>query len=144
MNLEAQIKGRGGIWRRADSANEEQLQKLRAVLSRSVPDAYFEFLRFSNGGEGDLAVRPGWFCPWPAEEVLAHNDGYRVSDFFGNFLGFGSNGGGELLAFDCRASTPWPIVMIPFIGGAEHAERISDDFEQFLACIGRPMVQADT
>jgi hypothetical protein len=139
MDLAIHINGRGGIWRPAEPAEAAQLEKLRAQLPSSVPNAYFDLLRFSNGGEGDLGVEPGWFCPWSAEEVLVNNAGYRVAEFYGQFLGFGSNGGGELIAFDCRVTPPWPIIMIPFIGGTEHCERIADDFDAFLANIGRPL-----
>jgi hypothetical protein len=143
LDIAAQIEGRGGIWRRAEPASLDALEALRAALPTSVPDAYFEFLRFTNGGEGDISVEPGWLCPWPAEDVLLHNEGYKIAELYGNFLGFGSNGGGELIAFDCRAPCPWPIVMIPWIGGTEHCERIADDFPSLLACIGRSIDQSD-
>ena len=106
MDLVDQIKTRGGIWRDAGPATEEQLERLRATLSPPAPEAYFELLKFSKGGEGDLGVEPGWFCPWPADEVVANNEGYRVAEFYGDFLAFGSNGGGEMLAFDRRHSSP--------------------------------------
>ena len=122
MSVAAQIESRGGIWWQAEPASEVVLRELLAALPRALPNEYLAFLRFSNGGEGDLGVKPGWFCPWRAEDVVAHNEGYRVSEFYREFLGFGSNGGGELIAFDCRGSEPWPIVMIPFIGGTQHVE----------------------
>jgi hypothetical protein len=143
VSVGAKIESRGGIWRRAEPASEVELRKLCAALQRALPNDYLEFLRFSNGGEGDLGVKPGWFCPWRAEDVVAHNESYRVSESYGEFLGFGSNGGGELIAFDCRGSEPWPIVMIPFIGGTQHVERIADDFVSFLASVGRPIERAD-
>jgi hypothetical protein len=143
MNLGAQIESRGGIWRGEAPADEAQLETLRAALPAAIPNSYFEFLRFSNGGEGDLGIEPGWFCPWPAEEVLRYNEVYRVAEFYGEFIGFGSNGGGELLAFDCRAPAPWPIVMIPFIGGTKHCERVAEDFERFLEYVGCPSEPAD-
>jgi hypothetical protein len=102
-----------------------------------LPDSYLAFLGFSNGGEGPLAVAPGWFVIWSAEEVLESNQGYQVDKELPGFFGFGSNGGGELFAFDARSPQPWKIVMIPFIPLQErYAVVVAESFEQFVKAIG--------
>ena len=50
--------------------------------------------------EGGLSVEPGWFQLWPPAEIERWNREYQVAEFAPEFLGFGSSGGGELLAFD--------------------------------------------
>lgn len=92
----------------------------------------------SNGGGGPLAVQPGWFQLWPAEQVLALNRDYGVRDDLPFLFGFGSNGGGELLAFDTRLGPPWKVAMVPFIGMNEgDIAGVTEDFALFLQATGR-------
>jgi len=129
---------RGGIWRPAPPATAAEINKLRARVPTGLPESYFELLLGSNGGEGDLGVEPGWFCPWPADEVLSLNQGYSISEVAPGLFGFGSSGGGELLAFDMRHPVEWPIVMVPFIPlSLDEAITISDNFDDFSAFVGR-------
>jgi hypothetical protein len=134
------IAERGGIWRGCMPASESSLQDLRKRAPAGLPDAYFMLLRFSNGGEGDLGIEPGWFCPWPADEVLKRNRDNEIADNMPGLFGFGSNGAGELIAFDLRHGPPWPVVMAPFIG-MEPATviRIAADFDEFLSRVGVPI-----
>jgi hypothetical protein len=102
-----------------------------------LPDAYLAQLRDDDSAEGDLAVEPGWIAFWPATDVARHNAGYHVSEHLPGFLGFGSNGGGELLAFDTR-TLPWRVCMIPFIPMDEsEAVEIAPDFETLARHFGR-------
>jgi hypothetical protein len=103
----------GGIWQPAPPASETALAALREQAPTSLPAAYLAQLAVSDGGEGDLGVEPGWIAVWPCEEVISSNAGYSVPEFLRGFVGFGSNGGGELLAFDLRGEEPYPIVMVP-------------------------------
>jgi hypothetical protein len=92
----------------------------------------------SSGGEGDLAVQPGWISFWPVEDVMALNEDHEIGDNLPGFLGFGSDGGGELIAFDLRAGQPFPIVMIPFIPmEVGEARQIAGSFDEFRLLIGK-------
>jgi hypothetical protein len=124
-------------WAREPAANPHSLRQLRAEAPHPLPASYLAFLAFSNGGEGPLAVTPGWFVIWPAEEVLESNQGYKVDKELPGFFGFGSNGGGELLAFDTRSPQPWKIVIVPFIPLQErYALVVAESFEQFVKAMG--------
>ena len=126
-----------GIWRPALPAGEAALTALREQAPAPLPAAYFTQLAVSNGCEGDLGVEPGWIAMWPCEEVMSSNAGYSVPEFLPGFFGFGSNGGGELLAFDLRGEEPYPIVMVPFIGmDPKEAVRIARSFDELRALIG--------
>lgn len=126
-----------GIWRPALPASETALAKLRAGASFRLPDAYLEQLATSNGGEGDLAVEPRWIVFWPADDVLSLNAQYSVPELLPGFFGFGTNGGGELLAFDLRGPEPHPIAMVPFIPlDAEHAVQIAASFNDLRRLVG--------
>jgi hypothetical protein len=124
-------------WAREPAARPESLRRLRVGARYPLPASYLAFLAFSNGGEGALAVGPGWFVIWPAEEVLESNQGYQVEKELPGFFGFGSDGGGELFAFDTRSPQPWKIVMIPFIPMQErYAVVVAESFEQFVRAMG--------
>jgi hypothetical protein len=104
-----------------------------------LPQSYLAQLASSNGGEGSLGVEPGWISLWPAETVIAMNSRYSITDFLPGFFGFGSNGGGELFAFDARGAEPYPIVMVPFITmDPDDAVAIAHSFEELRTLIGKP------
>lgn len=125
---------------RGSKASEAAIRALTESASITLPDIYLAFLRNSNGAEGDIGIEPGYVVFWRAEEVVANNVGYRVAEFAPGLFGFGSNGGGELLAFDTRGSLPWPIVMIPMIPmDAKEAVQIAPDFISFLTSFGRTL-----
>lgn len=125
-------------WDRFPPADEDAVAELVAAAGSELPEDYLACLRFSNGGEGELAIEPGWFQLWPAEEVIALNEDYEIEQNAPGYFGFGSSGGGELLAFDTRGGQPWKVVMIPFIpmtGG--EAIVIASDFTAFIKAMGR-------
>lgn len=139
MNISHQLAHASGIWRDAPPASTEAIAALVAQAPIELPSSYLELLLVSNGGEGDLSVNPDWFSLWPAQDVMQHNESYQIAEYLPGFFGFGSNGGGELLAFDARHSKPWPIVMIPFIPmEVTEAVQISTGFDEFIFYIGEP------
>lgn len=115
-----------------------RLQPSLPPQGSSCPGYYLSLLRLSNGGGGPLGVEPGWFQLWPAEEILSLNLDYEVGKYVPGLLGFGSNGGGELLAFDTWRGPPWKIVMIPCVGvGEGDIVEVAEDFAEFLQATGR-------
>ena len=81
-----------------------------------------------------MTVGPGWFQLWPPAEVEQMNRDYHVSELAPGFLGFGSSGGGELLAFDAGGR----VVMIPFIlMSPEHALPVASSWSEFVERIER-------
>src|SRR5947209_6466533 len=98
MDVEPVLRdGLRGWQHREPPASATALRELAEAAPVPLPDEYAALLRFSNGGEGQLAVEPGWFQLWSAEEVLELNRDYGVNEFLPGFFGFGSSGGGELL-----------------------------------------------
>jgi SMI1/KNR4 family protein SUKH-1 len=139
MSVSDHLANVSGLWRGAPLAKPEAIAALVAASPIELPSSYLELLALTNGGEGDLRMEPGWVSLWPAEEVMRNNEQYEVGANIPRFLGFGSNGGGELLAFDARDSQPWPIVMVPFIPMEPHdVVVIARDFNEFLEAIGVP------
>jgi len=77
---------------------------------------------------GELSADPGWFELWPADQLDERNAAYKTQEFVPGFWGFGSNGGGELFAFDSQGS----VFMIPFVPmEAKSAVKIADSWKSF-------------
>ncbi len=133
------LRGEQNRWQHRDPpASPAALRRLSAAAPAELPEEYFALLRFSNGGEGALTVEPGWFQLWPAEQVPELNRGYKLAEFLPGFFGFGSNGGGELLAIDLRDRPPYRVVMVPFISMCENqAVTIAESFAKFVSALGK-------
>jgi len=95
----------------------------------TLPPEYVSYCAGTGPQEGGLTVEPGWFQLWPLDEVAQLNNDYQIPESIPGFLGFGSSGGGELLAFDAAGR----IVMIPFIPiSAEEARLVADSWGDFV------------
>ena len=143
MEITNKFANCSGIWRPARPASRDALARLRADCNLELPQAYEDLLSYSNGGEGELGVDPGWISIWPAEEVLARNSQYQVQLNVPGLFGFATNGGGELLALDTRPGPPYPIVMVPFIPmTTKEAKVVALDFDSLVAAIGSSLPAA--
>lgn len=129
----------GANWSGNPSANSEAIDRLRKVAGVHLPEDYYRFLKFSDGGEGPLAIDPGYIVIDSAEDAASQKENKIFDEFFPGFFMFGGNGAGELFAFDVRDLKPWPIVMIDItnIDLAESVVRIANDFSDFLKHIGK-------
>jgi len=93
-------------------ATEAVIERARQKVGE-LSDAYLQYIRQSNGGEG--LVDENYYILWEIENISRYNEEYEVKEYAPDLLLFGSNGGGESYAFD-RRSAGWPVVMVPFIG----------------------------
>jgi hypothetical protein len=100
----------------------------------TLPEEYIRYFAEDGPREGGLTVEPGWFQLWTPDEVGKWNMEYEVEEFAPGFLGFGSSGGGEMLAFDLNGR----VVMIPFIGmHADEARLVAGSWREFVEQIER-------
>jgi hypothetical protein len=103
----------------------------RQKMPAQLPSDYLRYVEegadwASTNGE------PGYFQLWPLDEVEEMNQSYRVTEYAPGFLGFGSDGGGEMLAFDRGGA----VFMIPFVGMApEEAKKIGTSWSEIVARI---------
>src|SRR4051812_12602627 len=102
-------------WARCSPASESAIATLIADCDFQLPSEYLAFLRFSNGGEGDMCLEPWYFQLQPAETVVAFNRGYQVGKWLPEYFAIGSSGGGEMLAIRKAIGSPCPIYMVPFV-----------------------------
>lgn len=78
--------------------------------------------------EGELSVDPGWYVLWQPEKIDELNQGYQLSEYAPGFIGFGSNGAGELLVVDEAGEGS----NVPAIGmSPKEAIRIAGDLQEF-------------
>jgi len=136
--MQAIISDEPRHWDRNEPAQPDAIAQCISDLGiASLPLSYVEFLSLSNGGEGTLGVDPGWFQLWPCEELSEVQQLYHMTEELPGFLAIGSNGGGELLAFDTRNGEPWAVCMIPFITmEVAEAIQIAPDFDTFVTYLG--------
>jgi hypothetical protein len=123
-------------WSGNPPASEDDILRLVESCRVKPPDEYLALLRFSNGGEGDLALPPLLFVLFDVDEALRTWSDSFYREEFTDFLFFGGNGGLEQIAFDLRRGEPYPIVMIDPIAGSESAEEIAPDMARFIEAIG--------
>ena len=132
MKISEIIQNPKTAWHRQPPASRDAILGLKSKFI-DLPETYFHFLSECNGGEGELQIDPGWFSLWPAEQVVSNNIGYEIINLLPQYIGFGSNGGGELLAFGIDSSNSGKVFMIPFIPlNKDEAKLICDSFERFL------------
>jgi hypothetical protein len=128
---------RDADWNKKEPAQPELVQVLASASVGKLPNEYLSLLLYSDGGEGKLAIEPGWFQLWPAADVFKQNKSYKIDEILPGYFGFGSNGGSELLAFDFKHGKPYRVVRIPFVPMDEkEAITITNNFEEFIQAIG--------
>lgn len=82
--------------------------------------------------EGELSENPFWFQLWNKSEIEEMNRNYKVQEYLIDYVGFGTNGGGELLVFDKMGK----IFTIPFIPMVpEEAMVVAESWDDFLKLI---------
>ena len=123
-------------WSARAPASEEAIERLRQHAAVALPEEYLALLRYSNGGEGSLALPPLYFMLYEAEYTNELNRSPDQLELYPGFFVFGSNGGLETIAFDTRGKEPWPIVMYDAVAGTQSAVTIAENMHEFILAIG--------
>jgi hypothetical protein len=128
----------GRAWQGNVGASAEALSKLRAASHLPLPGKLYEFLAFSDGGEGPLPLNPFYFILTSAAVIADNLNSHVFEEFFRGFLIFGSNGGGEYIALDVRGDPPWPVVALDMtnIDIAESLMPLAPSFDEFVTLVG--------
>jgi SMI1 / KNR4 family (SUKH-1) len=107
----------------------EAVAAIGQALNVEWPPGFAEFLAQSGGGEGWIGE--SYLVVWPPGEIVANNEAMKVAEFAPNLVGFATDGGGELFAFD-REYDPVHIVMVPMIG-LDYPRDFGSSFSGFLS-----------
>ncbi len=114
----------------SESASLEAIEAASSDVGLPLPKDYCDFISVHNGGEGFIG--DSYLILWAVEELSIFNAEYQVSEYAPGLLLFGSDGGGEAYAFDCRNGL-FPIVRVPFIGmDLKYAKPIAKTFSDFF------------
>lgn len=80
---------------------------------RPLPQEFINYHARDGRREGPvLSIPLGWMILWPFADIYRLNDEYKVTEFAPDLIGIGSDGGGEMLAFDKEDR----VITVPFIG----------------------------
>jgi hypothetical protein len=81
-------------------------------MKLELPTEYVRYLKSGGILEGFTEGQPGYIALWQLNEVEKNNKELEVEKYAPGFLGFGGDGGGELLAFDNKGI----VYMLPMVG----------------------------
>ena len=79
--------------------NEKPEELVYEVNGMALPDDYLAFMRDHNGGEGPLG-KNCYGCFYRMEELQEVNDDYEVRRWWPGHIVIGTDGGGELWAYN--------------------------------------------
>lgn len=98
-------------------------------MSIELPIDYWDYLESDEAvSEGFAEGLPGYFVLWHPDEVEKNNAELNVATLAPGFVGFGSNGGGEMLAFDAKDA----VYCLPMIGmESRYAQKVADSWSEF-------------
>jgi len=129
-------------WTAVSGASPEEVERLAATVQSQLPIEYLDLVAKTNGGEGALAVRPGWFQLFDIEFALeTWNDSFYRQEFPDYFF-FGSNGGLESFVLVLRGVNVGSILAVDAIAGVESAFVVASSFREFTSYIGKPLSEA--
>lgn len=95
-------------WHARPPADPDDLAELVPLLPDPWPRAHLDFLAQCDGGQGAIDHDIGFLLLDPAQGLAATLA--APCPWFPGLIRFGSNGGGDGVAFDARGDAPWPIV----------------------------------
>ncbi|MCQ2999949.1 SMI1/KNR4 family protein [Pseudomonas phytophila] len=96
-------------------AAESSIEALIAATPVPLPCEYLELLRLSDGGEADMSGYPRYVRIWSALKAIENNRDYEVAKWLPGFIGFGDNGGPDMIGFDTRSGPPFPVCSVMFV-----------------------------
>jgi len=92
-----------------------------------LPSDYLAYIYGDGVSEGFTDGEPSYFELWHPDDIESSNVSLQVQELAPGYLGFGSNGGGELLAFDQAGS----VFMLPMIGmETKYAKKIAASWNE--------------
>jgi hypothetical protein len=139
LELLRMLEDKAADWSRQAPGPEEAIQALITETGLDFPEEYLGLLRYSNGGEGELAVEPWWFVIDPVEDVVERNKDLEIARDLPGYFRFGSSGGGDSLLFNTRESRPWKVYCVDDVGmEEEYVKESAPNFGAFIRAMGHP------
>jgi SMI1/KNR4 family protein SUKH-1 len=114
MDLRTLLLGGGHQWDGNPPAAEDDIEALVSSSPAPLPSEYVALLRLSDGGQAQLSGYPSYVRIWSARTAIEYNRDYEVQQWLPGFVGFGDNGGPDMVGFDTRFGQPYRVCAIPF------------------------------
>jgi cell wall assembly regulator SMI1 len=111
-----------------DPATDEQISAVESKLNIKFPEDYKDFLKYTNGFEGDVGAFVAILDP--VEEIYQSTQ-QTCAEFFSGMIYIGTNGGGEMFVIDTRA-IPFQFGLLPNISSIHDFIPLGDTFEKFI------------
>jgi hypothetical protein len=110
----------------------ERFNSTLDMMRPTIPKDYLGYVRGEGVDAGTTRGDPGYFQLWALDDVVGMNESYNVDENAPGFVGFGSDGGGEMLAFDGSGA----VFMMPFVGmSIGDARRIASSWSEIATRI---------
>jgi hypothetical protein len=97
-----------------------------------MPDRYVEYIKDTGPIECCTHddAEPGYVVLWAFDVIAKNNSDIEIETYAPGFIGFGGDGGGELLAFDGTGA----VFILPLIGmEPDCAIRVAETFQELLS-----------
>jgi hypothetical protein len=92
-----------------------------------LPEEYVRYVEAGGLLEAFTEGEPGYIALWPLGDIERNNNDLQVVEYASEYLGFGGDGGGELLAFDKDGV----VYKLPMIGmEPRYALKVADSWTQ--------------
>ncbi|WP_338849537.1 SMI1/KNR4 family protein [Massilia sp. W12] len=117
----------------SSGAKSTDISDLEKLIKLKLPNDYKDFLLISDGGEGRIGS--AYFLFWPISKLYERNHSANIFNYMGEqFLGIGTNGGGECYALDYTNDRENPKFVVVSLGDLDHSEKfiIADSISQGL------------
>jgi hypothetical protein len=125
-------------WQGNAPATKDAISDLKRWAPVDLPKDYLDFLRVTDGGEGEFSCYPGYVRVWPAATVIDFNEGYEIQKWLPEFIGIGDNGGCDFVAFDMRSGDPFPLKAFLFSSmDLAYAISVAENFSEFIQSLKR-------
>lgn len=120
---------------RSRPRTRDEALALFSELRVRPPADYQEFLSVTDGATGPIGSQ-GWVDLWGIDDIRETNRTFRAANLVDDLVLFGSDGGGDALAFD-TGSGGCVIVRVPFDTLARADARVlGDTLVEALAVFG--------
>ena len=114
MDLRKLLQDGGHQWDGNPPAAEDDIAALVSSCPVPLPSEYLTLLQLSDGGDALLSGYPTYVRIWSARTAIEYNRDYEVQRWLPGFIGFGDNGGPDMVGFDTRSGQPYRVCAIPF------------------------------
>lgn len=113
---------------------EGQIADAARRIAARLPATLLELYRMCNGGEGSLPYQPWNFVLWGIDEAAELREHEHYRKYYGQFVFFGGNGGGEYFGLDPAGH----VFFMDPIAGEESITVVASSFDEFARNIGVP------